>query len=121
MLASKEASVREAERNVGPFAWDENDGLSKEMCKPRRLETGGIYMGQFDVQGLKSGRGIYVWDDGSKYIGYYDKGKATGKGRLIHVDGDIYEGQWKDDKANGKGRYIHLNGAIYDGDWLNDK
>jgi len=67
MLLSKVEAVRQAETNVGAFVWEESDGLSKELCKPRRLETGGIYMGQFDVQGLKSGRGVYVWDDGSKY------------------------------------------------------
>jgi hypothetical protein len=33
-----------------------------------------------------------VWPDGSRYEGWWVKGKANGDGRLIHAHGDVYEG-----------------------------
>lgn len=70
---------------------------------------------------IRDGRGIQVWQDGSRYEGYWKNNKANGFGRLIHADGDVYEGEWRDDKAHGKGIYTHVDGSRYEGDWIDDK
>ena len=46
-----------------------------------------------------------MWNDGSKYEGFWKNDMANEKGRLLHADGDVYEGEWLDDKAHGKGHY----------------
>ena len=56
---------------------------------------------------FRHGRGITIWNDGSRYEGYWENNKANGKGKLVHSDGDIYEGEWKNDKSNGYGVYKH--------------
>ena len=56
------------------------------------LENGGIYFGQWSDRGMRHGRGILKWSDGSKFEGNWKDDKANGKGRLIHADGDLYEG-----------------------------
>jgi hypothetical protein len=81
-----------------------------------------IYYGEWDInKNVKHGRGIQIWPDGAKYIGYWKEGKASGKGKLYHADGDIYEGNWSDDKPNGYGIYTHADGTRYEGEWKNDK
>ena len=71
-----------------------------------------LYYGEWDVENnIRHGRGIQIWPDGAKYIGYWQNGKACGKGKLYHSDGDIYEGEWSNDKPNGYGVYIHKDGT----------
>lgn len=55
--------------------------------------------------GVRNGRGVQVWEDGSRYEGEWINDRACGKGKLVHGNGDVYEGEWKDDKANGYGVY----------------
>lgn len=81
-----------------------------------------LYYGEWDVdKNIRHGRGIQIWPDGAKYIGYWQNGKACGKGKLYHSDGDINEGEWDNDKPNGYGVYIHEDGTRYEGEWDNDK
>ena len=42
------------------------------------------------------GFGIYVWQDGRKYEGYYQFNKKHGEGTYIYSDGSRYIGQWAD-------------------------
>ena len=99
-----------------------NDSISVEIRPTTACENKTIYYGEWDIKkNLRHGRGIQVWPDGSKYIGYWKNNQANGKGKLIHQDGDIYEGDWQSGKPNGKGCYIHLDGSKYVGDWKNDK
>lgn len=51
---------------------------------------GSVYIGQFDENCQKCGRGIFLWADGSKYIGYWERDMANGLGRLVHANGDVY-------------------------------
>lgn len=69
---------------------------------------------------VRTGKGVLIWPDGSKYEGYFKNNKANGRGRLIHANGEVYEGEWLDDKANGTGVHTHLDGATYSGEWKND-
>ena len=112
--------MREIERKIGPFTFPDRQGVDTSHLRFDEKETthenGAKYTGEWNMQaGLREGRGIQVWVDGSKYQGMWYAGKANGKGRLIHADGDVYEGDWMDDKAHGYGVYTHLDGAQYSG------
>lgn len=62
------------------------------------MENGAIYQGEWDKRtNLRDGRGIVVWENGTRYDGFFLRGKANGRGRIVHVDGDVYEGEWCDD------------------------
>ena len=56
-----------------------------------------IYIGEFNEKKQREGKGIQIWNDGSKYEGYWKNDKANGWGRLIHSYGDVYEGEWFED------------------------
>jgi hypothetical protein len=116
-------ATREAEKKFGQFKYDAD--FSDEFQRIRRgaveLENGAIYIGEWNQKGERHGKGVQIWNDGSKYEGYWRRDKANGKGRLIHADGDMYEGEWIDDKAHGKGVYLHTDGAKYVGEWKEDK
>jgi len=117
-------ATRATEKQVGAFEWDEDEsqyGADLIDRGPFELDNGAIYKGSWSKDGLRQGRGVQIWHDGSKYEGYWSNDMANGRGRLIHADGDIYEGEWFNDKAHGRGTYIHIDGAKYTGEWLEDK
>ena len=117
-------AIRETEKQLGLFEYDQDDaqyGTDLITRGPYELDNGAIYKGQWTKDGLRQGKGIQIWQDGSKYEGYWANDMANDKGRLIHADGDIYEGEWFNDKAHGRGTYIHIDGAKYTGEWLEDK
>uniref|UniRef100_A0A7M5WQX5 Uncharacterized protein n=2 Tax=Clytia hemisphaerica TaxID=252671 RepID=A0A7M5WQX5_9CNID len=55
-----------------------------------------------------------------KYIGHYEENKKTGHGIFIYPNGSRYEGEWKDNKRHGNGTYYYSNGDVYSGDWVQD-
>lgn len=98
-----------------------DDEVQTKIKPTTEIENGALYYGEWDNRGNKHGRGIQLWPDGSKYLGYWINNKANKKGKLIHRYGDVYEGEWIDDKANGYGTYSHIDGAKYEGYWKDDK
>jgi len=52
-------------------------------------------------------------ENGTKYVGEFDRGMRNGRGKQVWDDYSLYEGYWKDNKANGRGRLIHPNGDVY--------
>ena len=83
------------------------DSIEVELRPTTLCENKTIYYGEWDKKNNKRhGRGIQVWPDGAKYLGYWKNNQANGQGKLIHQDGDIYEGDWQSDKPNGTGCYI---------------
>ena len=109
------------ERKIGPYVYPEeiDDNIPKVQKNAVKLENGAIYIGEWNGKWERHGKGAQVWNDGSKYEGYWKNDKANGQGRLIH--GDVYVGEWVDDKAHGFGIYTHTDGAKYIGQWINDK
>ena len=99
-----------------------DDGIIVEINGPLKFENNSsVYYGEWDfTNNMRHGRGIQLWNEGSKYYGYWIKDKASKKGKLYHNDGDLYEGEWLDDKPNG-GTYLHNDGTTYEGDWKDDK
>ena len=99
-----------------------NDGVPVKLGKCTEYENRAVYYGERCKENEhRHGRGIQIWNDGSKYEGYWKRDKANIRGKLTHADGDTYEGDWLDDKAQGYGRYIHTDGARYEGFWKEDK
>ncbi|OMJ80441.1 hypothetical protein SteCoe_19289 [Stentor coeruleus] len=112
-----------SERKLGQFVYPSvpDDGILKVQKNAVKLENNAIYIGEWNTKNERHGKGLQMWNDGSKYEGYWKNDKANGRGRLIHGDGDVYEGDWVDDKAHGFGVYLHTDGARYEGSWVNDK
>jgi hypothetical protein len=100
-------ATRSTESRLGPFVFDRNEEINNRMDLitrgPYELDNQAIYQGQWTREGLREGRGIQVWQDGSKYEGYWKNDQANGYGRLIHADGDCFYGEWLNDKAHGRG------------------
>ena len=122
--------------NVEGFDWTKQleeltteTNVSNEIRPICVLENGAVYQGEWcsptqspDLlstqnpdDDLKSGRGVQIWENGSRYDGFWKAGMACGHGRLIHAEGDVYEGEWARDKANGFGVYSYFNGSKYEG------
>ena len=80
----------------------------------------GRYVGQV-VNGLREGKGIMYYNDGSRYEGDFRNNIKEGKGIYYWNDGDRYEGDFRNDKAEGKGIYYSHNGDRYEGDFKNWK
>ena len=64
---------------------------------------------------LRDGFGVYVWNTGDVYEGYWKGGKMHEKGTFRWANGDVYEGDWVDGKMTGRGRKTMANGDVYDG------
>lgn len=70
---------RQTEEKMGPFVFDDdasnaaNDAGSAELIArgPFELDNGAVYLGQWTAEGLREGKGTQVWQDGTKYEGYW--------------------------------------------------
>lgn len=67
------------------------------------------------------GKGLYIYGDGSYYIGEVKDNKREGKGRAVLKDSTVYEGEWRANALNGKGTIIFKNGDVHTGTFLNNK
>lgn len=109
------------EQELGQFKLDDSlhDGINVDSKPPVKVEDG-IYQGEWDPTGHRHGRGVEVFEDGSKYVGYFNHDKMDHFGRLILANGDLYEGNFEHGLANGEGCYMLSNGAKYQGDFKED-
>lgn len=66
-------------------------------------QNGSAYKGE-KVEGKKQGRGLFTYEDGSKYEGDWEDDVRCGFGSLTTKIGEIeYEGEWVNDKFHGNG------------------
>ena len=94
-----------------------------------KLESGDSYQGTWsqddDGNEVIHGKGVYVFANGSQFVGYFYEGSIVGKGRIIFHNGDIYEGDFIDQQYGGKGKYIfgasHFVDGFYEGEFQNNK
>lgn len=114
------------------------DGLYHGSGK-LKLPKGEHYEGAF-ANGLRNGRGKYIWEngetyeghwldgdrhgygiqqspDGDRYEGHFVNGKRTGRGKMVWSNGDRYEGEWDDNLGSGYGTFRWPNGSKYEGYW----
>lgn len=76
---------------------EEEDDLPKIYAN-----FGQFYAGDFDAEGFKHGKGIYIFGGGEGYYqGEYFHDKKHGFGRLVYNNGKVKEGRWIDGKFKG--------------------
>ena len=105
----------------------------------------GKYLGQINNRtGNLDGKGVFIWNNGVKYIGNWKDGSMSGEGVLFDKnnkllfegtyynnkkyglgkffikENEYYEGEFFDDKMEGKGSYHYENGDIWEGYFKNN-
>lgn len=61
-----------------------------------------------------NGHGIYVYQEGEKYVGEWKDNKYHGQGTLIETDGRRFEGEWREGEKV-KGVQIYSDGGKWVG------
>jgi len=66
---------------------------------------------------------LYLWKNGTKYMGEWKDGKKHGQGTFTYGkgkwEGEKYVGEFKDGYRNGQGTYTWSNGRKYEGEFKN--
>jgi len=105
----------------------------------------GVYLGQVDAEGARTGKGCYIFESGTymtgiyvknvkdgqfreynekhseHFDGIYVKGKKNGKGKSTFDNGSYYKGEFKNDLRQGQGEYWFPSGQRYVGNWTENK
>ncbi len=61
--------------------------------------------------------GVYIYSDGSRYIGTHHNGKPQGQGTIYYSNGDKYVGGWKKHAPHGKGIMTYKDGRTLSAEW----
>lgn len=86
--------------------------------RPVRLDNGDIYEGG-TVDGMRTGKGLYVWANGNRYEGDFLANQMHGQGLFAWSNGDRYQGGFAHGQRSGQGRFEWRSGAIYEGGFEN--
>lgn len=70
--------------------------------------------------GRAHGRGVGIWNTGSRYDGEWRANRRHGIGTFTWKDGETYDGEFADDRRTGRGVYVWRTGERWEGDWLDD-
>ena len=131
-----ESITREGLIRTGHWEDGKLNGIANEIDPIANTQ----YRGEMR-NGIKHGKGVLKFGDGSEYEGDFSNNKMTGKGRKKWVDNRVYEGDWVEGKMeghgtftwedgkrfigsyhqnrkHGKGELFYANGDIYKGEWL---
>lgn len=74
------------------------------------------YAGHF-VGGLRHGKGVMLFTDGTVYKGEWEKNAPNGFGQEFYPDGSSYKGRFHKDSRQGAGTYVTADKAAYPGIW----
>lgn len=69
----------------------------------------------------EQGKGTFLYADGSRFIGEFQKGEPNGKGVCYYANGDRYDGMWKNHAPNGEGVMYFSSGLVYGAIWDHGK
>lgn len=89
--------------------WENNNFLYK-------YETTGCVEGD-----CEHGKGVFVWNDGSRYEGDFKNGERNGTGVYYYNSGAKYVGEQKNGGRNGVGTYYYPNGDKFIGEWKDER
>jgi hypothetical protein len=64
-----------------------------------------------------SGKGVFTYADGSRYVGEFRMGKPEGQGTCFYASGDKYVGKWKDHAPQGEGVMYFATGKVLGAIW----
>lgn len=106
--------------NYQPMKLD-NIFISDVSLDNYELPNGDFYKGSYDSQGLRHGYGLYMFRDGTRYLGNYHHGQRSGYGLMSYIDGSKYAGTWHNNLKHGYGLYTYRNGALYEGQWFENR
>jgi hypothetical protein len=83
----------------------------------------GKYVGQINTRtGNLEGKGVFIWNNGIKYIGNWKEGSMTGEGVLFDKNNRlIFEGNYYNNKKYGNGKFIIKDNEYYEGEFFDDK
>ena len=97
------------------------DNIQYIYLDKKNKEIKCLYHGEFKKGTLKRhGRGLFEWEDGESYLGYWVNDKRDGEGTNKYSNGNLYKGNYKEGKKEGDGIYKWNNGDTYSGGWKND-
>ena len=71
-----------------------------------RLANGDSYAGNF-VDGVRSGKGSYVWVSNDMYVGNWENNVMSGNGVYRWADDTVYEGEFINGVPSGNGKYVY--------------
>jgi|LakMenE18May11ns_1017448.scaffolds.fasta_scaffold9792981_1 hypothetical protein len=80
----------------------------------------GVYVGQFDENGLPCVHGTLTYEDGDVYEGEWLNNRAHGRGIMTYKDIGVYEGEWQNGQRT-EGTITYYDGGVYKGEWANGK
>lgn len=123
-VQSSQPAVKKIEDKLGAYilTWDVFSCRDKLELRPLLTDMdGSIYHGYWNKStNNKEGYGQQVFQNGTKYEGFWREGLFEGEGRYIYENGDYYYGNWLSGNASGKGNFIGADGITYNGEWLNN-
>jgi hypothetical protein len=95
----------------------ENDA---DLIWSKIIFKNGFYLGE-TLQGIRQGRGAFIFEDGNYYIGYWNNNLRTIYGRIFNSKNKlIYRGQFANGVKQGNGVQFFENGNRYEGEFVND-
>ena len=91
----------------------------------------GKYIGEWDKENLRNGRGIQIFKNNNIYFGYWEKDKMKGMGKIIKFNKKVedlniifnenivpfYYGEWKNNLEDGKGEEVWKDNSLYRGEY----
>jgi hypothetical protein len=99
-------------------------GTYKFNARAHGINTGDIYIGEFNDKTQRHGQGIFYYADGGVFDGEWSNDKQSGFGTnfIFHPEyrGDVYIGEFKNGVYHGNGTYYWNDGRIYMGEFKNN-
>ena len=84
-------------------------------CGSYTFNDGSRYIGDFDENGIKCGKGHLETPNGATFEGQFNKGLPNGLGVMKFPDGSKYEGEFMQGWFHGHGMFISGDGSKFEG------